>query len=439
MPGKNYTTDAEKVRELLTEVSQRATDRSGFVKRRSKLDGEKFVQTMVLGCLEKADQSLSELAQVSGKLGVKITGPGLDQRIDAEGVLLLQEVLQESLKRVEDGKGLEIAMLRPFSAVYLTDSTQMELPAALAACFPGSGGDASPAAIKVQVMYDYLSGTFRAIEVGAANQPDQSCRIQVNHSRPGALHLFDLGYFKQQMLAELDHSHAFFLTRLDTRTALFSDDELCERLDLLSLLRKTQLDRLELHLQVGIEVHLPARVLFQRLPAQVVAERRRKAIARMKAKGRTPSQDYLDLLEWNCFITNVPDDWLSFDQLLLLYHVRWQIELVFKLFKSLAGFDHIGPWRKERLLVHLYARLIGLVLFYALAAPFRWLLGRELSWPKAFRSFQAKIPAILRAIHLGWHAFPAVLKRLFTHWCHFDLKTHRIKHPSTLESLFLSP
>ena len=149
--------------------------------------------------------------------------------------------------------------------------------------------------------------------------------------------------------------------------------------------------------------------------------------------------EYLELLEWNFFITNIPQDWLSFDQILLLYRVRWQVELVFKLWKSQAGLDRLGSWRKERLLVQIYARLIGLAIFYALSAPFRWAFNRELSLPKAFSSFQAIIPSLIRVIRKGWQAFPSLLKYLSVHWRRFDLKTHRCKSPSTLQLLRNAP
>ena len=158
----------------------------------------------------------------------------------------------------------------------------------------------------------------------------------------------------------------------------------------------------------------------------------------MKHSGKQPSQIYLKLLEWQFFITNIPKEWLRFDQILLLYRVRWQIELVFKLWKSQANLDAIGNWRKDRILVHFYARLIGLVLFFALTAHLRWSFSVELSLPKAFKSFQEKIPAILRSIRLGWHSFFAVLSRLYAHWRHYDLKTHRVANPSTLTALSLA-
>ena len=206
----NYSTSEQKVQAVLTEYSKRKGKSSGFVERNSKMDGAVFVQTLVLGCMQKAEMSLNELSKTSRKLGVSISGAGLDQRIDGEAVVLMQEVLQESLQHLNGQERLEIALLARFSAVYLTDSTQMELPAAMAECFPGSGGHASPAAIKLQVMFEYLTSSFRAIELGPANQPDQNCRMHLTHSQTGALHLFDLGYFNQRVLDSIHRWASLF-------------------------------------------------------------------------------------------------------------------------------------------------------------------------------------------------------------------------------------
>ena len=298
MPGKNYSSKVKKIRELLTSISQKAAEVSQFVQRRSKMGGMVFVQMWVLGCLQKAGISLAELSKVSSKLGVTISGPGLDQRIDGEAVKMMQQVFQACIEQLSGGSGLAIELLKHFSAVFITDSTQIELPAGLQAHFPGSGGKASPAGMKIQVLFEFLSGTFRSMEIGASNQPDQKSDLHLRYSQAGALHLFDLGYFNQCVLAALANAKAYFITRLDHQTALFEAQGEETRINLLDMLRKSTLNQIELHLKIGRLVHLPVRALFQRLPPDVAAKRRHKAIANMKDKGRTPSQTYLAPVGW---------------------------------------------------------------------------------------------------------------------------------------------
>jgi len=435
MPNQKYNANIDKIQELLTRHCKEVERKSKFVERRSKIDGQNFTQILVFGCMKRPQSSLGDLVKVGNGLGIGVTIPGLDQRINAEAASMLMEILRRSMRELSGEERLEIELLKPFSAVYLLDSTQLALPDTMRELFPGAGGDGPAASMKIQLNYDYLRGELNALRLTAGIEPDQSCKLHLEQAHPGSLHLFDLGYFKQQVFAELEHKGSYFISRFAHQTALYTDEAEPIRLELLDYLQKVNGDRFETRLQMGRLTHLPVRILFQRLPPAVVEGRRRKAIAQMQDKGKRPTETYLKLLEWQFFITNIPSDWLSFDQILLLYRVRWQIELVFKLWKSQANLDGLGNWRIDRVLVHLYARLIGLVMFFALTAPLRWLSCAELSLPKAFRSFQDYIPAILSSIDDAWASFYLVLSRLSDQWRKFDLKDRRATRPSTLLAL----
>jgi len=435
MLKKKYNANADKIQELLTDHCKEVERSSKFVERRSKINGQNFTQIMVFGCIKNPQSSLGDLVKLGSELEIEITIPGLDQRINKEAVSMLTEILQRSIQELIGQDRLEIELLKHFTAVFLLDSTQVALPDTMKDLFPGAGGDGPEASAKIQLSYDYLRGILGALRFTPGIEPDQNCELHLEQAQPGSLHLFDLGYFKQQVFAELDDRGSYFISRFEHQTALYTDEAEPIRVVLLDFLQKLKEDRFETCLQMGRLAHLPVRILFQRLPFAVVEERRRKAIEQMKDKGRKPSETYLQLLEWQFFITNISTEWLSFDQILLLYRVRWQIELVFKLWKSQANLDGLGNWRVDRVLLHIYARLIGLVLFFALTAPFRWLSGKELSLPKAFASFQDQINPILEAICNGWASFYLVISRLSAHWRKFDLKTHRVARPSTLEAL----
>src|SRR5262249_13312727 len=142
--------------------------------------------------------------------------------------------------------------------------------------------------------------------------------------------------------------------------------------------------RYEQQLYVAARQRLAVRVVCQRLPEPAVAQRRRKALAAARQKGHTCSQAYLDWLSWTVFITHSSPLPLSFAQILHFYAIRWQIELIFKVWKSQARLAQTGSYRPERVLCTLYARLLGLVIFHWLVAPYRASNRFELSLPKAF-------------------------------------------------------
>ncbi len=85
------------MQELQEKEAERLGRESGFVRGTSKLSASKFVETLVLGLLERPDASLNELVQVSADLGVEISVPGLQARITERGVKLLEALLKASL------------------------------------------------------------------------------------------------------------------------------------------------------------------------------------------------------------------------------------------------------------------------------------------------------------------------------------------------------
>jgi hypothetical protein len=53
------------------------------------------------------------------------------------------------------------------------------------------------------------------------------------------------------------------------------------------------------------------------------------------------------MLDWTLFVTNAPGTLISLKQVYDFYRIRWQIELIFKLWKSYGGLNQILAWRKE--------------------------------------------------------------------------------------------
>ena len=87
---------------------------------------------------------------------------------------------------------------------------------------------------------------------------------------------------------------------------------------------------------------------------------------------------------------------LTFRQVVLIYTLRWQIELLFRLWKSEAQLDRVAGRLRERVLCEIYAKLIGMVVFHYLTAPFRW-AERELSPVKALQTLRRHVVKIAQA------------------------------------------
>ena len=63
----------------------------------------------------------------------------------------------------------------------------------------------------------------------------------------------------------------------------------------------------------------------------------RKTLKIHKKKGYQTSEEYKFMSRFNLFITNVPKETLPDEVVSVLYRMRWQIELIFKIWKSIFG------------------------------------------------------------------------------------------------------
>jgi hypothetical protein len=390
---------SEVIKAFLEDEAEQIGNASGFVERRSKMSGRVFAQTLILGWIANPDASLNELVQWSARLGVDISEAGLHQRLNRQAVAFLAGLLERGLQLVQGQTGIAKEILTRFNGVYLLDSTLITLPAQLSEVFAGSGRTGSASALKIQLSYEYQTGGLHALRLEAGRYPDQKCELIRLTAFEGSLHLFDLGFFKVATFEGLAQAGAFFLSRLQVQTALYQSPQETHALDLAKVLAIQPAQRGELSVFMGHSTRLPVRLIFQKLPPDVVEERRRKARANAQQRGQTPSQRHLALLAYALFITNVPPDWLSPLQVCQLYRLRWQVELIFKLWKSQAHLDRFHPWRPERILCQCFARLLGLLLFHTFIAPWRFISQPELSFPKAWRILQSYMLPFALALH----------------------------------------
>jgi hypothetical protein len=268
------------------------------------------------------------------------------------------------------------------------------LPASLAQEFPGAGGSGSKAGAKVQLVWEYKSHTFDHFALIPWNVPDSTyVETVVELARPSALFLFDLGYFKLTALATIAAARAYFLSRLNHQTTLLEVvGGRYEVLDLANCLARETHPVVEKTVVLGACAHVPARLIAVRMPEAIVNERRRHAHAVAKKRGYTPSQAHLTLMAWNLFITNVPTTVWPPKTVGVAYSLRWQVELVFRAWKSGLHLATVTTTTKYSTLCYLYGRMLLILLTSALSSPLRvavWQQERELSLFKLVRHCQA--------------------------------------------------
>ncbi|HEX4950367.1 MAG TPA: IS4 family transposase [Blastocatellia bacterium] len=358
---QNIPQVAAALQRTLTTTAKAAGQASNFVQRASKMDGAAFVQTLTFGWMANPAATLEELAQTAAVCGVEITPQGLDQRCTLAGAECLRLTLEAAVQQVVESTPQALPILQRFSAVTVLDSTSITLPDELKTHWPGQGGDApSGAALKLQVRLELSSGRLEGPLLQAGKDNDPGSAGQQLPVAKDSLRLADLGYWSVKRFADIGAAGGFWLSRLQAGTRVF--DQAGAPLDLGRWLAQQAGPEVETPIELSAQHHLPCRLLAEQVPATVSAQRRRKLRLSASKHGRTPSRQQLLLCDWTVLVTNVPPALLSGAEALVVRRLRWQIELLFKAWKSHGHIDESRSRKPARILCEVYAKLLGLVL-----------------------------------------------------------------------------
>lgn len=364
---------ADTLQTVLTSTADAAARRTGFVQRRSKLTGALFVQALVFGWLANPHATIEALAQAAAVVGVAISPQGLDQRCTEAAAAFLEEVLAAAVQALVAADPVAIPLLRRFTAVVLLDCSTIVLPDALALWWPGCGGTTAKntaAALKLGVRFDLCAGSLRGPLVVDGRTHESTTAVQTAPLPPGALRIADLGFFDVSVFAEVAAHGSYWLSRLQMATTVY--DAAGQPCDVLRLLAAQGTAQVDLPVTMGAAERLTARLLAVRVPAEVANQRRRRLRAEAKRRGRTPSAAQRAWAAWTILVTNVPPDLLSLREALVLARARWQIELLFKLWKSHGHIDESRSGKPWRVLCEVFAKLLAMLVQHWLLLVSCW-------------------------------------------------------------------
>lgn len=381
---------------ILGDVANSAAYATKFVQRRSKMNGAAFVQTLVFTWLAKPGASLGELSQTAAALGVPITPQGIDERFTPAAAACVQRVLETAVGHLIVGQAVEIDILRRFNGVYIEDSTIIELPTVLAETYRGCGGSNGfgQAAAKVAVRINLTDGTLTGPCIESGRVHDRATRVHQFPVPAGGLCIEDLGYWSLNTLRARTDTGVFWLSRLHSQTVVF--DAMGQRWETLELLEAQHSAIIDLPVQLGIEQQLPARLLAMRVPQEVAEQRRARLRDDARRRQQPVTARTLALASWTILVTNVPAEQLDVREALALTTARWQIELLFKLWKSHGQIDEWATHKPDRILCEMYAKLLAMLIQHWLLLVACWEQA-DRSWVKAAQTIQK------HALHLASH------------------------------------
>jgi hypothetical protein len=231
------------------------------------------------------------------------------------------------------------------------------------------------------------------------------------------------------VLAALAATGSYFLTRMHHTTAVFTPEG--QRTRLLALLGPAP--TYDLAVLLGCQQRLPARLLAVRVPPEV-ANQRRRLYREARDHGKTPSAEILAWADWTLLVTNAPATLLTLTEALVLLRARWQIELLFRLWKQYGRIDASRSAKPWRVLCEVWAKLLAVLVQHWLALTGCWQYPAR-SLVKAAQVVRAQAMHLLASFATGVERAIADLHRSLPAACRLN---PRKQHPSTYQ-LLLNP
>jgi len=372
----------------------------GFVERTSPITGSAFLAVTAVAGQGAQGATLSELvAFLRASFGVCVTPQALDARFNDEATSFLETCLAKALSRLRDAPH-HVGALPGFSHVYVIDSTSFCLPPGLAEIFPECKGVSSTAKLRIQFVLDFCTGAM-FLEIGDKNLDDVSTLANIvdNYKIPmdgECLFLADLGYYKSSTLATMAMQPGLhFISKLHPSASPMKVDG--TPLDLDRML-KLNPDKFEEMVVIGGAL---CRLVGVRIDDYLAGQKIAKASGLTEAQSGVISERYRRFLHYQIFITDLRENF-TMERLFTLYRIRWQVELVFKSWKSVLGINRRTSSKKARILCEIYGRLIAAALVTMLECMARAKKPCYISSPfKAAKAFGTLSLALARAMSIG--------------------------------------
>ena len=380
-----------------TEELEKLARESGFVCREGNIDGSTFIRLICLNKENLRKESLNDLTiTLRHEYDIKMTKQSLHDRFNEKAVLFLKLTMAKLLnRRINRSRVLPLASR--FKRILIKDSVCFQVDESLAEHYPGSGGSGSKANVRIQFEYDMLSGLINDLDIYAFNEQDATnSSVTLDMTREGDLVMRDLAYMHLNVLDAFIQKSVCFLCRLNTQTQVYQlkkgEMKPLNFSLIVKRMREFGINGVIEDVYIGKKEKLPVRLFIYLLPQEQYTERIRKAQKKAKEKGRSLTKEYKARAALNLFITNVTDGSLTLDNAWPLYRMRWQIELIFKIWKSIWEIDEVKKVKKHRLECYIWSKLLTIALCWQLvwrtAKMLYRLDGKMLSFMKAFKTLR---------------------------------------------------
>jgi hypothetical protein len=341
----------------------------GFIKRSRKISASAFVKSLIFSEENHDRLSLLDLKfDLINQAKINVSKVAVHNRFNPEAVSFLKEIFSVLLSSHVALDRLQNLSDYPFSGIYIKDSTKFKLPSGFAKSYPSYGSfGKNTSLMNIQYEFELLSGNCERLELTKATRNDQrDSKETTTDIKKGGLYLRDLGYVTMTYLKAIENKDAYYLNRLP-HTGIYQKKEgKFEKIDWNKIdkaFNTSDLEYCDMEVYIGKKDKLKTRLLIAPVPDKVAGKRIRKAEQGGKrSDGYLVSKEYRIKAHYNLYITNVSSHILPAMKVIETYRLRWQVELIFKTWKSNLDIHKYKSMKIERMECQLIAKLIWILL-----------------------------------------------------------------------------
>jgi IS4 transposase len=320
---------------------QRIARETGFVQRHRKLDPVAFVYTLAFDTgpqLQRTVEALREAYNERTPNPILSMG-GFYERFTPQLVEFLRRCVAHGLAQLRASPGNRLTpKLARFTDLLIQDSTVIRLFAALGKVYPPTRlakntKSKRTAGAKVAALFSARANGPARLELF----PETTSEIDTLKIGPwvkGSVVLTDLGFYKHQGFARIEENGGFYLSRLKANAD------------------PTLIGSHRIHRGRAIELQgkrwseVAPRLHREALDAEVELSFQRREY-RGKHRGDTLRARLVAVWDeehriYHTYVTNIPVDALSAEEIAELYRVRWSVELLFKEAKGSFHLDRVA-------------------------------------------------------------------------------------------------
>jgi hypothetical protein len=414
------------IQEIFTTTATLLARETHFVQRESELNGARFAQALVFGWLANPTGGYTFLQSMLELLGCDVSAQALEQRITWQAADFLQSLLHAFTYANVASEPVVNELFNRFEGVYVQDGTVIGLPPELESIYQGFGGntkDSGKSALRLQVRVNLSTGGLSGPWITSARKCERTGEGSTHHLPlpAGSLFLTDTHYMTLEEIHEHRRHNRFWASHARANVTI---TDVCGRKYTLYEFvhaRSDGKETIDEWVTIGCKKSSQqyVRLLIfpyskdksddERKRAGKDTKERKKGCrgdarvgkkheaTKTKSHRNKPSQKRLALSGWTILLTNVPHGKAHAQEMRILVRSRWQIELLWRLWKERG---HVDIWmtnKAMRVMCEVYAKLMGCIIAH-------WVLLTG-CWHNLYRSLVKAsqiVPALIVGYLLSW-------------------------------------